>query len=470
MFGLSKEMLLKRQIMLFLDKQTESVPSQAVTNDVQSVTNQTIRKYLQELQVSIEKLYSSEKMELQINRRSGIELIRRDTNFDALFEEILSQDIIYAVFQKLILSRSFFTKPFCEEQDVSLSKLRRKINNLNHFLNPFGLYVTVGKKVTMNGEESHIRFLFFSFLYFIHRRLTSIPWVNEKKYLDLAEQVCYLLYIEPRCSKVEMIGLWLFVNMQAHKENRLLETLSLQEYFLIEIPRPNFLTSFEDEDWQFFIAVLYATDLIDIDPNINFDRIHHNDFSEATRDWIEEFECKFKDLSIQEKKEVTLMMYKCDLLNKIMPLNDTLGVVFNSVDSESIKQQYPIFGQTFDEFWTAFSEKNPLLVDTYIKSKSFMLALKLSPAKLLFTAIDFSLVSSLTLDDQERIKQQLTNYFYNKAKISFIHNPKKAEIIVTTEAFEDKEVFDGEMVVINPVLTQNDLNYLEETIEKVATN
>ena len=134
MFGLSKEMLLKRQIMLFLDKQTESVPSQAVTNDVQSVTNQTIRKYLQELQVSIEKLYSSEKMELQINRRSGIELIRRDTNFDALFEEILSQDIIYAVFQKLILSRSFFTKPFCEEQDVSLSKLRRKINNLNHFL------------------------------------------------------------------------------------------------------------------------------------------------------------------------------------------------------------------------------------------------------------------------------------------------------------------------------------------------
>ena len=58
MFGFSKDCTIKKEMILDLDNQEESVPSQVLTQNIGSVTNQTIRKYLQEIKSNIDNLYT----------------------------------------------------------------------------------------------------------------------------------------------------------------------------------------------------------------------------------------------------------------------------------------------------------------------------------------------------------------------------------------------------------------------------
>jgi hypothetical protein len=66
MFGFSKEILLKKELLYFLDKQEEGVSSKDISDYIQSLTSQTVRKYLKEIAESISELYSPEQMQLNI--------------------------------------------------------------------------------------------------------------------------------------------------------------------------------------------------------------------------------------------------------------------------------------------------------------------------------------------------------------------------------------------------------------------
>lgn len=81
MFGFSKEILLKKELLYFLDKQEEGVSSKDISDYIQSLTSQTVRKYLKEIAESISKLYSPEQMQLNIGTRYGKLFITKRNQF-----------------------------------------------------------------------------------------------------------------------------------------------------------------------------------------------------------------------------------------------------------------------------------------------------------------------------------------------------------------------------------------------------
>ena len=105
MFGFSKEVQIKRKLILFLDSQERYVTSKELKHHLNNmVTEQTILKYLRDVRKIITKDYSTNKLSLQIDTRNGIRLNRNETNLNDLLEKIYREDLVYENFRLLILN------------------------------------------------------------------------------------------------------------------------------------------------------------------------------------------------------------------------------------------------------------------------------------------------------------------------------------------------------------------------------
>lgn len=152
MFGLSKDVLLKRDILLSLEQQTKPISSQKIADDLNKVTIQTLLKVIKELAEQLDSCYDREEIHLEINRHYGIYLVRNGVNFNRIFEKILSETINYYLLKQLILYRTFSAEEFCKKYQISLSTLRCNINRVNHFLSAYQVALKIGTKVTIVGK------------------------------------------------------------------------------------------------------------------------------------------------------------------------------------------------------------------------------------------------------------------------------------------------------------------------------
>lgn len=89
MFGFSKEVDFKHQIFLYLDQQNGYTTTEEVTKRLRVLTNQTTLKYLKEIKESLASLYSEEQLSLNIGKRFGIQLVRKEANYQRFFEKCI---------------------------------------------------------------------------------------------------------------------------------------------------------------------------------------------------------------------------------------------------------------------------------------------------------------------------------------------------------------------------------------------
>jgi hypothetical protein len=71
-FGLSKDVLLKRDILLYLEQQTKPISSQKIADDLNKVTIQTLLKVIKELAEQLDRCYDREEVRLEINRNDQL--------------------------------------------------------------------------------------------------------------------------------------------------------------------------------------------------------------------------------------------------------------------------------------------------------------------------------------------------------------------------------------------------------------
>lgn len=131
MFGFSKEVTIKKEIILFLDDQEKAITNDEIAKQIQTVKSSTIRRHLKDLEKAIGTLYPPEQANLQICHRQGIQLFRQSDELEQVLEELYKNDTVYDVYKYLLLYGIYSSDLFCKEHDISLSTLRRIVNRMN---------------------------------------------------------------------------------------------------------------------------------------------------------------------------------------------------------------------------------------------------------------------------------------------------------------------------------------------------
>ncbi|WP_414841553.1 helix-turn-helix domain-containing protein [Enterococcus saccharolyticus] len=456
MFGFSKEISLKKEILYFLDKQEAYVSSTDISNYIQSLTSQTIRKYLKEIVERFSLLYPKERMELKIGTRYGIYLARKGANFDVYLEELYTQTITYQVYQQLILYRSFAVDEFCQTNQISLSTLRRTIKKINEAITGYSLYLKIGTKVTIIGDEKQIRLLFFMVLYTVHRKSSAIQWLKSEKYCALSQQICEAFYIVPNAEQIDMLGIWLFINYQSDELGKKLEPNLEEQYPTIVLPKHEM----SSDTWEFVLLIMYSLDLLPFEPELSFEKIHYNYFSDITRQWLRFFEHNVRYLLPEEKQALYLQMYKLAILNRIVPIFDEVRTVFSVVDETTIKEMYPYFWRDFEKSWQEFIRHYGLSGNQMCKQVILAWTLQYAPHERLFPSVTIYFQSSLSQMNQCLIKKTIHAKLSNTAAITFVSEKARADLILSTESAKYG-------ILINSKLSEKDFAHIKEEIKKL---
>lgn len=400
-FGLSKDVLLKRDILLYLDQQTRPISSQKITEDLNKVTIQTLLKILKELAEQVDSCYDYEELRLEINRHYGVYLVRNGVNFNRIFEKMLSETIIYHIFQQLILYRIFSAEKFCQEHNISLSTLRRNITKMNQFFDTYQVFLKIGKNVSITGKESQIRFLFFSFLYITHRRISHISWINSGRYLALAKRVVLACHSEEPIN-TEVIALWLFINLQAIKKNHPLENELAIENFDLVLPA----SVLSPKDWNYVLTVLFMLSIVAIEPRWDFESLYETYEAETTRFSIHLFEKHFRLLTVPEKQRMAKRMYRHYIAKHLLiePL------FFDSIDQQPIYTQHPLLNKKFKQLWQEWATNVPEFSSEAFKRHCFHMCYQHADADNLFPTIHLTIQSSLPKETVKQIQLQIRNH------------------------------------------------------------
>lgn len=446
MFGLSKDVLLKRDILLYLEQQTKPISSQKIADDLNKVTIQTLLKVIKELAEQLDRCYDREEVRLEINRHYGVYLVRNGINFNRIFEKILSETINYYLLKQLVLYRTFSAEEFCKKYQISLSTLRRNINRVNHFLSAYQVVLKIGTKVTIVGKESQIRVLFFSFLRMTHCEISRVSWIDATEYLFLAKRVTLACSSEEQ-QNIEVLAMWLFVNLQAGKQNYALENnLSLETFDLI-LPASDILP----QDWEYILTVAFVLSLLTIEPQWDFERLYESQEADLSRFSFDLFEKYFRKLTVQEKQKIAKQLYR-HYLGKQLGVEQLL---FTAIDQSVISAHHPLLNKKFEQLWQEWSAKAPELTSEALQQEYFHLCYRYADSETLFPIVRVKMQSSLPKETVNHIQLQISHYLKNSATVVFGAEP--ADFTMTTEE-------NAQGIQINSVLSMKDLEYIRQHV------
>ncbi|MCD5003495.1 helix-turn-helix domain-containing protein [Enterococcus saccharolyticus] len=464
MFGFPKDVQLKHDILLYLDRQSEAVTAEMIAAHVGNVSAQTIRKKINQLSIEIRELYPNNKISLENDTRYGVKLLRRDVTLMQILEKLYTDSFVYAIFQLLIEKRTFSAYQFCVEHKISVSKLKRAITQINTFLASYEMRISVGSRVYIKGNESQIRCLFFMFLFYVHRQITTIHWISEKQYLSLAEKICYSLYIPPVKGTIEVMGLWLYIQDVSRKTGQLLDELSLSNQVPKSMPKPSFLLEFDDNEWHYFLLILYGLDLVQAEAFEDFDTIHQNHFFDVASKFIHSFE----ELTIFEKRLIFQKFHQMAILNELIPLNINLLAIFSPVSLKEIMRAYPSLDTHFQKLWASLIADFPNMDTVFYHRRILLLFLQVAPTSEMLKPLNIYFCSSFSKDIVEGMKRHIKNFFKNKYQITYTPLAQ-SDCVISTENLLVEAMDKKETLIISPQLTVKDLVYLDQQFYALET-
>uniref|UniRef100_UPI00403F9948 helix-turn-helix domain-containing protein n=1 Tax=Candidatus Enterococcus willemsii TaxID=1857215 RepID=UPI00403F9948 len=452
-FGFSKEVCIKKKMLSVFDNVSGEFDIEDLTQVMGIRTSQTVRKYLNEIEELIATYYSPKELNLEVGKRGDIRLHRNGANLDKLLEVLYTEDLVYKIYQKLILTRVFSTEDFCKQQQISISTLRRTITRMNHSLLNYDVSIKVGKKVSIVGDEAQIRFLFFEMLYFVHHSSSTIKWFDMKNYHQLSQQVCQAFYITPELEQRNILSMWLFINQQSEDLDKGLAKDYFEENY--ENYLPNEL--FSSNTWKYILLVMYALDFFNFEPELTFERMHQHQFSEITNQWMLLFEKYIHTLSSEEKASLILTMYKYELFHRILPNYREATFNFNPTNEETIKDDYPYFYLTLNRMWNELASHSSLSIPKIVKDLLFSCTFQLASPEDLFPVVRCYLYSSLPQRNQQQLEKMIQYQLLSTAKIIFVTEESHADILFTTNASREGNL-------ISVPLVEKDYIYIKNII------
>ncbi|MEG0293299.1 helix-turn-helix domain-containing protein [Enterococcus sp.] len=460
MFGFSKEVTIKKEIILFLDDQEQAITNDEIAKQIQTVKSSTIRRHLKDVEKAIGTLYPPEQANLQICHRQGIQLFRQSDELEQVLEELYKNDTVYDVYKYLLLYGIYSSDLFCKEHDISLSTLRRIVNRMNVFLSPYQIRIRLGKKMRIIGESAQIRLVFFMFFYSIHRGFSREHWGVTSKYIDLSKQICQQFSLAPQDASIEILALWLFINQKLGVENDAIQSVYVEDWYKdITLPEKEM----PKEMWNYVLLVMYALGFFEFEPKLTFERLHENRFSEMGSKWLTLFEKHVRFLTTEEREIINKMTYKYSVIESVLPTFRETNEIMGLTKKEHVEIEYPYFKHLFSKIWAefiaVFPEKNTASMREILASISFGFMTEDE----LFPVVSFCWSSRFSSENLKQMEKIIQFKLTDRANIVFVEDVETSDFTLSTES-STKGIF------VTQNLSNRDIDILRNELHNWVVN
>lgn len=471
LFGLEKDFLLKNQLLQLLDNSSDYITFTEIACHLKYYSVELLQQTCRKIQQDFLKNYSAKQCELVIHPHFGVRLFRKSISLKELVDYYADQELSCILLQELFRYRELIASDFYENQHVSESTLRRKIKRINQSLAHYNLRITFAYKIKLTGSELAIRSFYFYFLFLFYRQLPAVPGIAEQVFFESkAIKIQNHLGLTLSLKELGVFSLIYYAHEHGvhsgtplrltEKENELFHQFDFP-------PKPNFLNNWSFNDWQFFLLFTMATDLFE------------QDFDIATRDvlvplfvfeslaWGQAFKMAFGQLTGEEQALVHEAIQKSLVLSYFISIDDEFFRLFQVINFETFQQQNPLFYQRFEQFWNDFRFKVPALDSSSFKFTSLMLASYFSPLDTQLYSVKIAVYSEVSSHFSYYLANRLTSQFKTKYDFVFITDFQQADLIITTFKLPAEECYETPQIIIDPLLTSNDLLLIDQWIEKM---
>lgn len=473
MYGITKSLLLKRDIMYILDDQKSFITTTELQKQLGYSSQSTIKKTCRELQQEILEMYPDKEIDLQIHKREGVKLDQIDSKLQEFWRNFFFQDISYQIYYAVLFHKQYDFDKFCIEHHISESTLKRKVRTINTFLTKYELHISVASGIKINGAEHRIRNFSLIFLFLAHRQFNNIPWIKEKnKYSMRAGQINHYLKLGLDENQLNVLSIYFFINHYA-VENDLELSFSegILEIFdnIIYPIKPSFLKEWSTVDWQFFLVSLYALDFFNFSIALDFQNIYSIYPPNPANHWIDVFEEYFREMSLSEKSAIIDIFYRRRIANLFFPFDEYALKLFQFFDFEKKKRNYPLYIRTFNKFWNEFVEYPGVLSNEFARLDNLMTCMFYHPLQLLLPEVKIYFISDYSKLFSNFIKEQIKTRFRNKYLIEFVSVLDDADVTVSLiQISNDRSIGNNPHVLISDRLSHNDFMRIENVLRGLS--
>lgn len=474
MLGMDKNTVLKIQIIETLDGLQSPISLKELQEKIGYASLGTIRVNCKELQAIIEELYTDEDyfLTLRMDNGRGIQLDRSSTNLQSLTSYLYKHDLACEIIRTILTKRKISAIQFCMDKNISESKLRRKIKEINQDLSDYDLYISCSTKISLKGREVDVRRFYYIFFRGLYRQFSQIERINIESYFQLANQVEDYLKLSNNPTNLEMICFWLLITNQSLSKKSELIFNNTEKALLnrFKYPKkPAFLKTWNTNEWRFFLYAIYSSLLNDFElqpKNSSRDLF----FNQAVSHWIKSFTTHFRPLNSREQKYVGSKLKQHYAALAFFRLNDPMiDVLGNNVALNHVQSQFPYYYRRFNTFWQEFTQAVPGYDYRQLRIYSFLTCVNLYSLENCLPEISVYAFSEHSDLFSIFIQEKINLYFKNRYHLTFVEAPREAQVIIgTTPACKNFLSEGQESVIIRSNITATDYTDIETILEKIV--
>lgn len=469
MLEIQKKFRLKRRIIELLDNNNKFLSVRQISDLLPNESFTAINLACSELREEFEYLYKPDEIEFIVNPRKGIKLIRKGHNIQKLIEYMITESLSYKIICSVFSERQVNVLDFCQTNFISKSTLARQLKTINETLHNHGMHIAFSNRMTLKGEEGTIRLFLQLFLFSIHSTINSIDWIHETdEHVELTKQILYYLNIPAIENQIQHLAVFVFVISNGIQQNENISTedvtLKYAEFYEFQ-PKPFFLESWTDTDWQFFLLYVYSSNISSL--AFALKKVAARPFKNETTLWIEKFEEVFGSLSKQQKTELFDMLERQLQFDSMIFFDNFLLEIFEIIRLENLVEDFPDYLEYFERFWKSITESCDKFANSeYLQTMSFLNSMYLvkliafNPVVRIFVYSDISHLHKNFIEDR-------INYHLSKYNVDFVTTSKNADIIVSTGNFLNQLTKQQQIVEIRSSLPNIDLLSVERAVEFV---
>lgn len=473
-FGLSKNTLLKREIIEVLDRTKQPISYKELHATIPYVSLSKLKATCVELAELMEQIYPEKTCFLQFIKEKNtvsIALIRSSNNLQFLYDYIYSDDLAYDILQVLLLRRTISTMEFCHNNGVSESKLKRKLKDINHELISFNLYISCSNQLNLKGREINIRSFHYILLRIVHRQYFTIPKSSSlQENYQLGKHIANYLGVFPNDSPlIERFAYWVLITRTGLFRGEKLQFNRKEEQLisnLVFTKKPIFLARWSQQDWQFLLIAIHCS----MSDHFQL-KLKDESLPKPTRQkqWVELFQNYFRPLTAKETEIAFDKLQKIELTTYFFPLSTNFLLVLKEfVGLSDLSLMYPRYMQQFDYFWQDWSSQFPALNSDMFYMFSLLTSISFFPMEELLPDIAVYAFSENSDVFKQYIKIKITFFFSNRYHLTFVDSPQEADLLIgTTNFYEEDTLPNQKYLIVRTKVCQKDLDNIQVALEEI---
>ncbi|MDT2674557.1 helix-turn-helix domain-containing protein [Enterococcus dongliensis] len=467
MLGMDRNTLLKIQIIEILDRLQMPISLKELQTRIGSASLGTIRVNCKELQTIIDVLYADKdySLNLRINNGRGIQLERSSTNLQSLTNYLYQHDLACEIIHTILAKRELSAIQFCLAKNISESKLRRKIKEINLELSDYGLYISCATTIRLKGREVDIRRFYYLFIREFHQQFSQVDGIDTNAYFQIAQQLENDLKLRNNPTNLEIISFWLLItNQSLSKKGQLcFDQVELKQLARFSYPeKPTYLRNWNTDEWQFFLYALYSSLLTNFELQPK-NAAEDSFLDQAVLQWITCFTQHFRPLNEQEQRLIAKKLNQHYAALEFFQLNDLMiDRLRSSVALNCVCTQFPYYSRRFETFWRDLIQKMPDYEHKQLRVYSFLTCVTLFPLENCLPKITVYVFSEYSELFSVFIQQKIHLYFKNRYQLHFVEDPRSAQLIIgTSPSCKNFLLEEQESVIIRSNISTTDYQDIE---------